>query len=76
MQVPTCVLQVVGPAASQREGIGLAQGMGPLELGAIGLGDIVGPGPNADPNDQTWSGGGNAINNLGHGAIIFSFPAS
>ena len=38
----------------------------PLELGAIGLGDIVGPGPNANPNDQTWSGGGNAINNLGH----------
>ena len=48
--------------------------VGPLELGAIELGDIVGPGPNADPNDQTWSGGGNAINNLGHVAGGSVFP--
>jgi hypothetical protein len=48
--------------------------VGPLELGAIGLGDIVGPGPNADPNDQTWSGGGNAINNMGHVAGSSVFP--
>jgi hypothetical protein len=48
--------------------------VGPLELGSIDIGDIVGPGPNADPNDQTWSGGGNAINNFGHVAGGSVFP--
>jgi len=48
--------------------------MPPLELGGIDLGDIVGPGPNANPNDQTWSGGGNAINNKGHIAGSTVFP--
>jgi uncharacterized membrane protein len=47
---------------------------GPLELGSIEVGDIVGPGPNTDPNDPTWSGGGNAINNKGHvvGSTVIS----
>lgn len=47
--------------------------VGPLELGSIEVGDIVGPGPNTNPNDQTWSGGGNAINNAGHvvGGTVF-----
>ena len=48
--------------------------LNPFELGGIDLGDIVGPGPNIDPNDQTWSGGGNAINNKGHVAGQSVFP--
>jgi len=48
--------------------------VGPLELGAIDLGEIVGPGPNANPNDQTWNGGGIAINNAGHVAGSSVFP--
>jgi hypothetical protein len=48
--------------------------VGPLELGSIDIGDIVGPGPNLNPNDQTWSGGGNAINNFGHVAGGSVFP--
>jgi len=46
----------------------------PLELGSIDIGDIVGPGPNSDPNDQTWSGGALAINNKGHVAGSTVFP--
>jgi hypothetical protein len=49
----------------------------PLELGPIDIGDIVGPGPNANAEDQTWNGGGNAINNLGHvvGSTVFTGAA-
>lgn len=48
--------------------------IGPLELGGIGLSEIVGPGPNADPNDQSWNGGGLAINGAGHVAGSTTFP--
>lgn len=47
--------------------------VGPLELGPIDVGDIVGPGPNLNA-DQTYSGGGNAINNFGHVAGGSVFP--
>ena len=39
---------------------------GNLDFGAIEVTDIVGPGPNSDPNDQTFNGGAVAINAAGH----------
>jgi hypothetical protein len=47
---------------------------GPLELGSIDFAEIIGPGANVDPNDQTWSGGGDAINSRGHVAGGTTFP--
>jgi hypothetical protein len=46
-------------------------------LGVYSTNDIVGPGPQADRNDQTYSGTGYAINAAGHvvGAAVFPNPA-
>lgn len=47
---------------------------GPLDFGAIEVTDIVGPGPNTDPNDQSFNGGANAINASAHVVGSTTFP--
>ena len=47
-------------------------------LGPFSVNDIIGPGPQANPNDQTYSGTTYAINAAGHvaGDAVFPNPAS
>ncbi|HUL68430.1 MAG TPA: hypothetical protein VLW55_27790 [Burkholderiaceae bacterium] len=47
---------------------------GQLDFGAIEVADIVGPGPSADPNDQSFNGGAIAINASGHVVGGTTFP--